>query len=292
MTLAQERGKLIRQIKVSARNLKLEVLESEADANYIEAKIKSLKALYENFVKLDEEFISLLSEEPDITKAESQADEVYQIISEVYSGQQSNSRPLIHHPLLPKPSKFSGNYEEYLSWASDFQDASCFLTTNEKFVLLKNCTTGEAFQAIQPFLLNAHTETNFKSALKCLKSRFGNDDIISHHYLRTLDNWPTISNGLELQAFIDYLNVIKVLSGRLESLEVVNLKLFNKKLTSKLPQSLQDSWIEQFADYENGDKPFPSFSDFINYLEKKSFIMNHSHKQGYQPKNGLNNAPN
>ena len=40
MTLAQERGKLIRQIKVSARNLKLEVLESEVDANYIEAKIK------------------------------------------------------------------------------------------------------------------------------------------------------------------------------------------------------------------------------------------------------------
>ena len=72
---------------------------------------------------------------------------------------------------------------------------------------------------------------------------------------------------------------IFVLDFRILGTDQSNSKLFNKKLMAKLPQSLQDDWIEYFIDGKSLVSGFPTFSTFVEFLEKKALVANHPHRR-------------
>ena len=296
-TLAQSRGYLIRDIKTLIKQLNLSLVKINPDKVKLETQLSKIEAIYSQFAQIDETFIqSLESEETALKQAEAQAEEVYLIFLEASKGVKSviekpsctnepaddsrffqNAR--LHQPVVPKPTVFTGNSDDFLTWSADFDDATKHLFIGEKFQLLKRCTGGRAREAIQPFLFGEHSESNFSNAFSCLKDRFGDDDLIADHYLQRLENWEKITSGVSLQVFVDFLRIVLALHNRLPALEIINSKLFNKKLMAKLPRELQDKWIEFFVDKESSDSCFPTFSIFVEFLERKAKVANHSHRQ-------------
>ena len=260
----------------------------------IEKQLLKIESLYSQFAQIDETFIQSLDyEETALKQAEAQAEEVYNMFLEASKGAKSviekttdkaddscalqNAR--LHKPILPKPNVFTGNSDKFLTWSADFVNATKHLFIGEKFQLLKQCTGSRAREAIQLFLFGEHSESNFSDAFSCLKDRFGDDDLIADHYLQRLENWDKITSGVSLQVFVDFLRIVLALHNRLPALEIVNSKLFNKKLMAKLPRELQDKWIEFFVDKESLDSCFPTFSNFVEFLERKAKVANHSHRQ-------------
>ena len=293
-TLAQNRGYIIRDFKKCIQHLNLSIAKINIDKDDLKKQMSKAENMYASFTKIDEDFVkSLENDETALKTADAQSEEIYNIFLEASNRVKSVFEQTVdksedshnfqtasfRQRIAPKPMIFTGNSADFLTWSAEFKDATMHLLVSEKFQLLKQYTGGRAREAIQPFLYAEHSEKTFINAFSCLKERFGDDDLIADHYLQKLENWNRVDSGDSLQEFVDFLRIILALSYRLPALDIVNSKLFNKKMMAKLPKNLQDSWIEYFVDSSCFDSSFPTFSTFVEFLEKKALIANHPHTQ-------------
>ena len=144
---------------------------------------------------------------------------------------------------------------------------------------MKSLTADEACRAIDLFLINTvDAVSSLERALQTLRARFGGDEVVTDQFLCQIDEWPQIESedGEGLQRYLDFLRKIEASLPLYSSLSIVHSKVMNKKFTGKLPTQIQNKWIK----FTLKQEPFPSFSDFVAFLESVTQIYNHSFKRG------------
>ena len=114
----------------------------------LEKQILKIESLYSQFTQLDVDFIkSLESEETALKQADAQFEEVYVMFLEASKSVKSvieksadkadsssifqNAR--LHQPIVPKPTVFTGNLDDFLTWLANFNDATKHLFIGKNF---------------------------------------------------------------------------------------------------------------------------------------------------------------
>ena len=173
--------------------------------------------------------------------------------------------PFSFKPNVPKPTKFNGKCTETNEFLWDFEAYTVALTPGEKLAHLKSLTDGVAREAIEPFLVGGGDEAvALKSALTCLGERFGGDDLVADGLLQRLEDWPTLEpgDGGGLQALVDFLRYLEALTPFTPSLTILDTKVLNRKISSKLPPIILNKWISKFIDLPE----FPPLSKFVKFF--------------------------
>ena len=292
-TPAQERGYKIRDLKLKISRLSIQI-ENNCARPIVSKSLDDLKELYGAFETLDNEYIeNLETQGEDYQKACDQSLEMLNMFlkslrdTKCYIDKFSTPPEIPHpnptsvsfKPSFPKPSIFSGKNIQIDEFLLDFEAFSVSLTPKESLLHLKSLTSDEARRAIDPFLVNpVDAASSLERALQTLRARFGGDDVIADKFLCQIDEWPQIESedGEGLQRFLDFLRKIEASLPLYSSLSIVQSKVMNKKFTGKLPTKIQNKWIKKMLKQE----PFPSFSDFVAFLESVTQIYNHSFKRG------------
>ena len=154
----------------------------------------------------------------------------------------------------------------------------------ERLFYLGKYTSGEAKEAISG-LLQLNTEEAYIKAKKTLKSRFGNQFLVSTAYRKKLYEWPKIqqNDGPALRKFADFLDSCKTAMESIPHLVVLNDSEENVKLLKKLPVSLVEKWNTVVYKYASqGDDSddeglidisadqYPPFERFCKFIRREA----------------------
>ena len=291
-TPLQVRGFKIRDFKLQLGRYK--VAKANGQPEQVQAAMLKLNQLYSDFQKIDEEVTATADITlPDGEKILEQSLEITSLFLGIGTEEDSTSHsssavnlgpattsidrasPFSFKPNVPKPAKFKGNVTETNEFLRDFEAYTVALTPGEKLAHLKSLTDGVAREAIEPFLVGGGDEAvALRSALTCLGERFGEDDLVAVGLLQRLEDWPTLEpgDGGGLQALVDFLRYLEALMPFTPSLSIIDTKLLNRKISSKLPPIILDKWISKFINLSE----FPPFSEFVKFLVSEVKISNHS----------------
>ena len=292
-TPLQIRGFKIREFKLQFGRLKVAQANGQIEA--VQAAMLKLKQTFLEFQEIDEEVTATADITlPDGERILEQSIEVTNMFLDVSSKADSTSHdstteanlqpaattlekatPFSFKPNVPRPQKFCGKCTETTEFLRDFGAYTVALTPGEKLAHLKSLTDGVAREAIEPFLVGGGDEAvALKSALTCLGERFGGDDLVADGLLQRLEDWPTLEpgDGGGLQALVDFLRYLEALIPFTPSLTILDTKVLNRKISSKLPPIILDRWISKFIDLPE----FPPFSEFVKFLVSEVKISNHS----------------
>ena len=265
------------------------VAEDEKEAAFL--CIDSAKLAFGAFITAHEAYHGLLSEEEDIAASDLYFDEIEQSYTERLTHARSNLKaaapsaslekiPTKQYvtsklPPTPKPDVFDGNPELYPLWKASFETlvGKHDIADDEKMCFLREYTSGAARNAIEALFLCPNS-TSYAAAREILDTRFGDPSKVCAAFRRRLEGWPRISekDGTGLQRFSDFLVQLCVAKRTYPSLNILSDEFENKKILTKLPSYLVDSWIKRVVDSSS----FPSFDDFSEFIKAKAKVANHS----------------
>ena len=259
-TLAQERGLAITHLKSALTRFDI-ILEAhkrtEDKFEIINSKTNDIIRQYENFSTLNEKFLNENAGNQDVINQALEIETLFSITlkksnaichPETSSQSPSPSSSNVHfvHSITTAPQIFSGNPNDFLSWLETFKVYCNHVSTyDERIILLKRFTEGDALNAIEHLTFRPKNKSTFDEAIKILKDNFGSDDIVSDSIISKLENFPKIAphDGRALNSFHNLLVQALSLSESCPSLNILNERIQNKRLMWKLSLRLIFSFL-------------------------------------------------
>ena len=300
-TLAQKRGLAITHLKTSLARLEGLIAQdriSKDKSTIISKKYADIEILYNNFISLDEQYLETIDVENLENSCQSSCDmnNLFSLtINKLHEYQNSKSNiPIaeptksityLSNPVVTKPPIFRGNPEDFHSWLESF-NAYCrhISTVEDKLICLRRFTADEPLGKVEAFSYAPKTEKTFLDALTLLKETYGSDDIVSDSIIAKLENFPKIkaNDGKSLNLYHNILVQALHMMSDYPSLGILNERIQNKRICCKLPNSLQDRWVEKIIEVAPN---FPSFKDFVSFIEKRLRVTNNPMRQFPQQTN-------
>lgn len=118
------------------------------------------------------------------------------------------------------------------------------------------------------------TESAYHAARAILEERYGNLFVIAKAFRDKLNSWPKIGpkDSVELRDFTDFLRGCEAAMVEIKSLQVLSDSNENQKILSKLPDWLASRWNRKVIETEEETKTFPTFRQFMEFLEREAKI--------------------
>lgn len=118
------------------------------------------------------------------------------------------------------------------------------------------------------------TESAYHAARAILEERYGNLFVIAKAFRDKLNSWPKIGpkDSVELRDFTDFLRGCEAAMVEIKSLQVLSDSNENQKILSKLPDCLASRWNRKVIETEEETKTFPTFRQFMEFLEREAKI--------------------
>ena len=177
----------------------------------------------------------------------------------------------------PEPPVFSGDPLAYRDWkiAYDSLIDKKPLSSTEKMFYLKQYSSGSAREAIAGFF-DFDSVDSYQNCLDLLNSRFGSDYIVTEAMRDKLEQWTPVKQNdhVGLRAFSDYLRACLAAMTAIDDLKILNDTRENRKLQTKLPPRLRDRWAKIAFDTRDETGRFPTFENFVRFVERQSDIAN------------------
>ena len=177
---------------------------------------------------------------------------------------------------LPEPGIFDGDLLQYPVWLKAFETLieGRAVRPSERLHFLGNYVKGEAKEVVDSFLL-LDSEDAYDKAKEMLKKRFGDPFAVAATCRKKLESWPKIHphDNTALRKYSDFLVQCQKLMEKIGSLRVLNDDHENRKLVSKLPKWASNRWNRFAFNWEEENKVFPPFSEFVKFVVKEADIV-------------------
>ena len=105
-------------------------------------------------------------------------------------------------------------------------------------------------------------------ALKLLKDRYGNDDVISRAWIDRILDRPKMKDTRGLRAYADDLRTCKETLTAMECLRELETRSSLKTIIAKLPDRECDRWLMVNYDIKNQKKRNPNLEDIIDFVDR------------------------
>ena len=178
---------------------------------------------------------------------------------------------------VPTPKVFSGKPLEYVHFRRSFKTLieNKAATAEEKIYYLQQYLTGEAKDAVSGCLYGTEEE-DYHRAWQILERRFGNTFSIQETYRNRIENWPKLSmkDAAGIQQYADFLRSCLEATHHIRGLKCLNDCKENQKMVAKLPDQLVSRWSRIVTDSLDNNDQYPSFSDFVCFMEKEARVAN------------------
>ncbi|XP_061793005.1 uncharacterized protein [Nerophis lumbriciformis] len=176
---------------------------------------------------------------------------------------------------VPEPAVFNGDPIKYKDWKMSFQllIERKNIPVAEKIYYLQKYVGGPARKAVESYFLLG-TEMAYRTAWNTLEERYGSPFVIAKAFRDKLSAWPRIGtkDNVELRAFSDFLKGCEVAMLQIKNLQILNDCYENQRMLSKLPDWLTARWNRKVVEIEDQCGSFPTFSHFVNFVEKEARI--------------------
>ncbi|XP_061782846.1 uncharacterized protein [Nerophis lumbriciformis] len=176
---------------------------------------------------------------------------------------------------VPEPAVFNGDPIKYKDWKMSFQllIERKNIPVAEKIYYLRKYVGGPARKAVESYFLLG-TEMAYRTAWNTLEERYGSPFVIAKAFRDKLSAWPRIGtkDNVELRELSDFLKGCEVAMIQIKSLQILNDCYENQRMLSKLPDWLTARWNRKVVEIEDQCGSFPTFSHFVNFVEKEARI--------------------
>ena len=283
-----KKGLLTREIHNAERFL------DSCDVEELKTLIPIINSAFDKFDNSHTKYSDTLDDSEDIERAITYYDDVcinYRTSLKQFSNFISNPSPdksdtsksqemtssLVQALSLPRIEimKIDGNPREYMTFMSVFKEAVESVTQDgsKRLSQLLFHTTGAAHDAVKSCIGVGSTE-GYDRAITKLNYRFGSSYVISESIISDLTNYRDVSTAADLRQFSDSLSNADVLLSQLNKLPEVDTQKFILSVCTKLRPPLQYKWRKRVAGHLKSKHCYPSFKDFVAFVEKQSDIVN------------------
>jgi hypothetical protein len=176
---------------------------------------------------------------------------------------------------VPEPEIFCGDPLRYPEWKCAFSILieGKRIPQQEKLYYLKRYLGGEA-KAVVEGLFFLQSDSAYDKAKAMLERRFGDPYVVSEAFRNKIEDWPKIQgrDAQGLRKLADFLRQCDIAMTTITSLRFLNDSRENRKLLQKCPDWIVNKWARIVADYKGHLGSFPSFHDFVDFMEKEANI--------------------
>ena len=152
----------------------------------------------------------------------------------------------------PEIKKYDGNPMEYHRFIRQF-NAKVIQNTetdSERMNYLEQLTSGEANKVVSGFG-HLPDEVAYKSAMKTLEERYGDNEVIVAAFVKKAMEWPPIKDSKMLDEFSLFLTECENAASSINSNSVLDFSENIKRLLSKLPVYMHDR-LEEYCSANQG----------------------------------------
>ncbi|XP_071948920.1 uncharacterized protein [Antedon mediterranea] len=171
--------------------------------------------------------------------------------------------------------KFNGNCMDFNKFMRQFKtriESGC--TNDDRMAYLEQFTTGEAQQIVIGYSY-LEAEVGYPAAMKELKRRYGDPEVIANSYVKKLLSWAPIkaNDPKALDEFSVFFMECKAATLCVGSLGVLEFSENIRMTMEKLPQYLHDRWRNVVEVHRNQQRPI-RFSDIVDFTQKEAKKLN------------------
>lgn len=175
----------------------------------------------------------------------------------------------------PEPGLFGGDPLSYPRWKKAFDAlvSQKGIPLAERLYYLDKYLTGSAKEAIEGYIF-LPTETSYQSARDLLEVRFGDPFVVGNAFRDKIESWPRVTprDGPGLRRLTDFLHQCLTAMSCVPNLQSLSDERENRRILAKLPDWLINRWARKVADIKNTDGRFPTFQEFVRFLQKEADI--------------------
>ena len=275
-TVDEIKGNMITSLKNAISFIKILIFEKKSDE--VASKLKKLKELHIklcNFCEKEEESLR----NADLEEINGLFLSCLKEVENFQQGIEENSFTKTDNfsPAFLKPTVFSGSdADHFLQWKESVEVyIKRFASFEEKILALFSLTEGEARSTIDGFEFFPKNQATLKLILTSLQDRFGSEAIVVNQFFEYFDSLSPVANhdGSQLRKIANHIKKGLSMLSRFPSLEAVNSVIFQKKIISLLPKSLQENWVEIVV----ANKPTnpATTKNLLQIIEEKVAIIEH-----------------
>ena len=149
------------------------------------------------------------------------------------------------------------------------------MSATDKLNILNHSLGGSAKAAVQGYLMLEPHEA-YDAAYKQLNKRYGNNVSLGNSFRDRLRAWPRISgtDNTGLRNYVDYLQQCKTAMSSFRNVSILDNESEN---------------ADKVAAHSEENEVFPSFSDFVDFLDKEDRIAHDPITKGFLKSNNARN---
>ena len=275
-TVDEIKGNMITSLKNAISFIKILIFEKKSDE--VASKLKKIKELHiklYNFCEKEEESLR----NADLEEINGLFLSCLKEVENFQEGIEENcfTKTDNFSPAFLKPTVFSGSdADHFLQWKESVEVyIKRFASFEEKILALFSLTEGEARSTIDGFEFFPKNQATLKLILTSLQDRFGSEAIVVNQFFEYFDSLSPVANhdGSQLRKIANHIKKGLSMLSRFPSLEAVNSVIFQKKIISLLPKSLQENWVEIVV--ANKLTNPATTQNLLRIIEEKVAIMEH-----------------
>lgn len=171
--------------------------------------------------------------------------------------------------------KFRGSPIEFPSFQRQFKTQILALTESpdERMNYLLQFTEGEAHKVVLGYA-HLDAEFGFLTAMKELKVRYGDPEIVANAYITRALNWSKIDvasprMSFELDRYSVFLTECLHAVESIGMLQVLEFPNNMQKIVRNLPNNLHDKWRSVVFNHKDKGKPV-TFRDLVEFVRKEA----------------------
>ena len=280
---AQRKGVITRHLTALLRE------QAEEDRDAVTKRLEELKLRFSEFTTSHDNILSLQEVEEEKEKDEQE----YEKIQSAYTTGIKNARSWLKETNTPNKitskdndlsdlmtlmnipkveiDKFTGHPLEYHTFISIFEEIvdSKPIEDSLKLSRLIAYTEGPAKEAIRGCSIVGGAE-GYKKAKEILKSRFGDDHLVSSEIINSLQNGDLVHSTRELQQLSDELHCAEVALRKINMTTEVNTQHSIKNILARCSQNIQEQWRSTALTIKHKEGHYPTFHDFVLFISMTS----------------------
>ena len=164
------------------------------------------------------------------------------------------------------------------------------MSATDKLNVLNRSLGGAAKAAVQGYLM-LEPDKAYEAAYKQLIRRYGNKVSLGNSFRDRLRAWPRISgtDNTGLRNYVDYLQQCRSAMSSFKNLSILNNESENADMLEKLPVWLARKWSRKVSAQREENEVFPSFSDFVDFLDREDRIAHDPITRAFSKGNNVKN---